>query len=181
MKKPLLGAFSFPCAERHDEISFGIVDDMPHKTHLPSLEQLRAMRKPVQNVNVAHREQLSSLEKMALAVTQKIGSTGFFLAVLAWTIFWLGWNTLAPASYRFDPFPAFVLWLFISNVIQIMLLPLLMVGQNLQGRHAETRVEADFDVNMKAEREIEAILQHLEYQNDLILKIVKHLEGRVSK
>jgi uncharacterized membrane protein len=54
------------------------------------------------------------------------------------------------------------LWLFLSNLIQIFLMPLIMVGQNLQGRHAEARAEADFEVNTKAEREIEAILLHLE-------------------
>ena len=31
----------------------------------------------------------------------------------------------------FDPFPAFVASLHISNVIQILLMPLIMVGQNL--------------------------------------------------
>jgi hypothetical protein len=36
---------------------------------------------------------------------------------------------------------------------------------------------ADFEVNTKAEREIEAILRHLEHQNDLILRILGHLEG----
>jgi uncharacterized membrane protein len=56
-------------------------------------------------------------------------------------------------------------------------MPLIMVGQNLQGRHAEARAEADFDVNCKAEREIETILLHLEAQSDLILKILRHLEG----
>jgi uncharacterized membrane protein len=62
-------------------------------------------------------------------------------------------------------------------MIQLFLMPLIMVGQNLQGRHAEARAEADFDVNTKAEREIETILLHLEAQNDLILKILRHLEG----
>jgi uncharacterized membrane protein len=47
-------------------------------------------------------------------------------------------------------------------VIQIFLMPLVLVGQNLQSRHAEARAEADFEVNTKAEREIEAILLHLE-------------------
>ena len=56
-----------------------------------------------------------------------------------------------------------------------------MVGQNLQGRHAEKRAEADFEVNTKAEREIEAILMHLENQNELILRILAQLEKDKSK
>jgi uncharacterized membrane protein len=121
---------------------------------------------------------LSSLERLAMWSTERVGTMGFFLVILVWTVVWLGWNTLAPNAVRFDPFPAFVLWLFLSNMIQILLMPLIMVGQNLQGRHAENRAEADFEVNTKAEREIEAILMHLEAQNDLILQILHHLEER---
>lgn len=92
------------------------------------------------------------------------------------TISWLLWNSVGPKELRFDSFPAFVLWLFISNMIQIMLIPLIMIGQNLQGRHAEARAEADFEVNTKSEREIEAILMHLENQNSQILRILQLLE-----
>jgi uncharacterized membrane protein len=53
-----------------------------------------------------------------------------------------------------------------------------MIGQNLQGRHAEARAEADFEVNTKAEREIETILLHLENQNKGILEILNKLENK---
>src|ERR1700686_4082763 len=143
----------------------------------PKLHELKKLRKPIRSVNVEHRRKLSGLDRLAIWITDRVGTMGFFLVILSWTVVWLGWNTLAPSASRFDPFPAFVLWLFLSNLIQILLMPLIMVGQNLQGRHAEARAEADFEVNTKAEREIEAILLHLEAQNDLILKILHHLEG----
>jgi len=57
-----------------------------------------------------------------------------------------------------------------------------MVGQNLQGRHAERRAESDFEVNIRAEKEIEVILMHLAHQNDLILKILENIEkGKVEE
>ena len=143
-----------------------------------SLEQLKTLRTPVRNVNIEHREKLNMLERAALVVTQRVGTMGFFLIIFFWTAMWLGWNIFAPVEIRFDPYPAFVLWLFISNMIQILLMPLIMVGQNLQGKHAEARAEVDFEVNVKAEREIEMILQHLENQNDLIFKILERLENR---
>jgi uncharacterized membrane protein len=146
------------------------------ETPVLKLRELRKLRKPVRSINAEHRENLSGLERLAVWITERVGTMGFFLVILVWTLVWLGWNTLAPGTVRFDPFPAFVLWLFLSNVIQIFLMPLIMVGQNLQGRHAEARAEADFEVNTKAEREIETILRHLEAQNDLILKILRHLE-----
>ena len=144
---------------------------------LPKLHELKKLRKPVRPVNAEHRKTLSRLERLAIWITDRVGTMGFFLVILAWTLVWLGWNTLAPSAVRFDPFPAFVLWLFLSNMIQIFLMPLIMVGQNLQGRHAEARAEADFEVNTKAEREIESILLYLETQNDLILKILRQVEG----
>jgi uncharacterized membrane protein len=106
---------------------------------------------------------------------------GFFLLIFVWTVVWLSWNTLAPESARFDPYPAFVLWLFMSNMIQIFLMPLIMVGQNLQSRHAEARAEADFEINTKAEREIEVVLDHLEHQNELILEILERLESAIER
>ena len=149
---------------------------MTTRRRIPSVEDLRSLRTPVRNVNARHRESLSALEKVAVRVTESVGSMGFFLLVFGWTFLWLGWNTLGPKEWRFDPYPAFVLWLFLSNMIQIFLMPLIMIGQNLQGRHAEKRAESDYEVNVKAEREVEAILLHLERQNELILRILKRME-----
>ena len=143
---------------------------------LPSVEEIRKDYKPILNVNQHHRKKMSKMDKLALWITLHVGSMGFFIIIFGWTLTWLGWNTLAPLKLRFDPFPAFVLWLFISNMIQIFLMPLIMVGQNLQSRHSELRAEQDFAINKKAEIEIETILMHLENQNDLMLQILKLLK-----
>ena len=142
----------------------------------PSLEKLKKLAKPVRNANSEHLQHLTGLERLAIWITDHVGTMGFFLVIFSWTVLWLSWNTLAPVELRFDPFPAFVLWLIMSNMIQISLMPLIMVGQNLQNRHAEIRAQADFEVNTRSEREIETILMHLENQNELILKILRVLE-----
>lgn len=152
---------------------------MPEQTQKkakpPSLEEVKRRRKPVRNVNEEHLRQLTKMELLALAVTERVGTMGFFFLIATWTALWLGWNTLAPKPLRFDPPTAFVLWLFISNLIQILLMPLLMVGQNVLSRHAELRAESDYEVNLKTEHEVEVILQHLEYQNQLLEKIARKL------
>ena len=141
----------------------------------PSLAELKSQRTAMRNVNIVHEENLSRLERVAVWITDHVGSMGFFLIIFFWTMVWLSWNALGPKSGRFDPYPAFVLWLFISNMIQIFLMPLIMVGQNLQSRHAEARAESDYEVNVKAEREIEAILMHLEAQSTKIEKILESM------
>jgi len=150
---------------------------------IPTHEELKKAKqhKQIRNANEEHHKSLSPLEQFAVRITDYVGSMGFFILIVAWTVVWLGWNTLGPAAWRFDPFPAFVLWLFLSNVLQIFLMPLIMIGQNLQGRHSEIRAESDYEVNVKAEKEIETILLHLERQNELMLNILHHLEKARKK
>jgi uncharacterized membrane protein len=145
-------------------------------THPPTTEAATGHRHPLRNV---HKEVLATagpLDRLAIWITIRVGSMGFFLCILTWTVTWLGWNLLAPKSLQFDPPTAFVFWLFISNVIQILLMPLIMVGQNLLGRHAELRAERDLEVNVRAEHKIELILHHLEYQNSMLIAMVRKLD-----
>ncbi|MBI2055162.1 MAG: DUF1003 domain-containing protein [Candidatus Sungbacteria bacterium] len=118
-------------------------------------------------------QKFSQIDRLALWVTQQVGTFRFFLLLALWTAAWLLWNAFAPHELRFDPFPAFVLWLFISNMIQLLFLPLLMVGQDLQGRHAELRAEIEFEINRQAEEEIHEILSRLEEQQREIQELLK--------
>lgn len=138
-----------------------------------SLEEFRKHRGRLRNVHEIVCEEMSPLDKLALRITDRVGTIGFFLIIFCWTVLWLGWNLLAPREYQFDPPMGFVLWLFISNLIQIMLMPLIMVGQNIQGRHSEAHSENDLQVNIKAEQEIELVLHHLEYQNMLLIAMLE--------
>jgi uncharacterized membrane protein len=131
----------------------------------------------MRKVNEEHKQSMNRGETLALFITQRVGTMGFFLTILTWTILWLGWNILAPQSLKFDPPTAFVFWLFISNMIQILLMPLIMVGQNLQGRHAEMRAESDYEVNVRAEEEIEHIIRRLDEQQVLLEKILRKLDA----
>lgn len=150
---------------------------MEKKHKIDTIVELRERFSPIKNVNEIHREKLSPLEKVALFITRRVGTMGFFFIISTWTICWLVWNILGPVELRFDPYPAFVLWLIISNLIQLHLMPLIMVGQNLQGKHAELRSERDFATNKKAEKEIETILLRLERQEELMEVLLKKIDG----
>lgn len=149
----------------------------PQNTAL-SIEELKKQRNSKLKELIEARRNVTGLNKLALWITEHVGSMGFFIIIFTWTVLWLSWNMLAPKELRFDPFPAFVLWLFLSNMIQLFLMPLIMVGQNLQSTHADARAEADFEINKQAELEIETILQHLEYQNKIILEILDKIDAK---
>ena len=140
---------------------------------MPSFEELKKLRKPIENINVKHKESLTRLERFAVLITDHIGTAGFFVIISIWSVVWIFWNTFGPREARFDPFPAFVLWIFVSNIIQIFLLPLIMVSQNLQNRYDELRNKAEFELNLKSEREIDHILFHLEEQRKTISEILE--------
>jgi uncharacterized membrane protein len=146
-----------------------------HQATPLSLSEFRKRRGKLQSVNHIASEKMSKLDRLALKITNRVGTIGFFLIIVVWTVLWLGWNLLAPRELQFDPPMGFVLWLFISNLIQIMLMPLIMVGQNIQAKHADIRSENDLEVNIKAEQEIEVILHHLEYQNTILIAMLKKL------
>jgi len=178
LREALLNRFKDDCTLVEHRFGDGTSKLIPHWKHA---------HPPVRDVNKQVRESFSPLERVALAVTVRVGSAGFFIIIAVWTIVWLLYNVLAPARLRFDPGPAFVLWLFISNMLQILLMPLIMVGQNLLNRHAEVRADADFEVNQKAEQEVEAILLHLEHQaaaiehqGELTLQILRRLENQAA-
>lgn len=165
---------------------------MADEMHQPKLDwaslripAIKPVVSEVKNANELHENQLKPLQKLAIAITEKVGSMGFFVLILTWTVLWCGYNilaTLAPGLglKAFDPFPAFVAYLLMSNVIQILLMPLIMVGQNLQGQHSEIRAQLDFEINQKAEKEIMIILNNLQHNTDLILQLMKHLDCRIS-
>lgn len=152
---------------------------MEFKHNPPSLLEVRSNRKEPKKVSRGEiKETFSTSERFALLVTRSVGTIGFFILLALWTFGWLIWNVKAPLSWRFDPAPAFVIWLIISNIIQLILLPLIMVGQNLEGKYAEHRAQADFEINQKAEHEVEVVLAHLENQNELLLEIMRKIDRR---
>ncbi len=146
-----------------------------------SRDELRKLRPSMRSMYVLQKENLTRTEKFANWVTQNVGSMGFFYLLLTITICWVLWNTVLPKTFEFDPAPDFFIFVLIASLLSLLLLPLIMVGQNLQEIKADARSEADFELNKIEEKEIDAILRHLELQNELILKILARLEGEVKE
>lgn len=127
---------------------------------------------------LAVEEHMSHLDRAAVVVNDKVGTSGFFVIILVWTVIWTGYNILATKLHwlhwhPFDRFPAFAAYLLMSNVIQILLMPLILVGQNLQSRHSEARAEADLYVDQQSFKHIETILERLERQEQAITALLQ--------
>ena len=91
-----------------------VAEYQARQTQLPGMRELHA-QKPVRDVNAENARSFSGLERVAIWVTDRVGTMEFFFIIAGWTILWLGWNTVGPKELRFDPGPAFVLWLFLAT------------------------------------------------------------------
>ena len=151
-----------------------ILKNLPNNSKMPlSIEEVKKRRVPLRDVSKTEAANTSKADRVALWITSTVGTMRFFVVLVVWTLLWLGWNLLAPKDLQFDPPSAFVFWLFISNLIQLMLMPLIMIGQNIIGREVEANAANDLEVNIKAERETDVLLRHFEYQNSMLIALLK--------
>ncbi len=132
---------------------------------IKTIADLKREFAPIVNTNEIHKSRLSKTDKLALYITSKVGTMGFFyfcLVLVTLPLFFS--STMSIIQYAS------------SGYLQLILLPLILVGQNLQSRHSELRAQHDYETNLKAEKEIEAILLHLEKQDEVMLEILKKIE-----
>ena len=54
------------------------------------LTNLLLSHRVTRNANVVHEQSLSAIDRLAIAITDKVGSIGFFLIIAGWTILWTG-------------------------------------------------------------------------------------------
>lgn len=104
------------------------------------------------NPNVAVVDNYSGLDRFAIKLTGSIGTMKFTIAIVSVTFTWVIYNSLAPVLGfpQFDKLPALVIYLLGVNIFGTVLMPLLMVGQNMQSRHQEAMAEEDYNNNKKA-------------------------------
>jgi uncharacterized membrane protein len=128
-----------------------------------------------------HREVMAALsgqDRIALAIT---GAIGTMYAVYLFATFMVGWMLVQVAlgQAAIDPYP-FAFLLFLGNIVQLLLMPLIMVGQNLQGRHAEARAEEEYRTVVKIFHDNEVALAHLDAQDRELLRQTRLLVGLVE-
>src|ERR1700694_5060319 len=113
----------------------------------------------VHDVNKEHAESLSPVERFCKQVADSTGAPlALGLAILLQAI----WIPLGIFT-KFDPFP-FTFLLTCSNVLQLILIFILAVGQRQSSAHAELRAEHDHD-------SISRLLYHQELQEKILIAI----------
>ena len=137
------------------------------------LVRLRAMRNP----NEVIEKDATFGERIADRVAGFGGSWTFILTFLAGLVFYAG-VSLVMGKRSWDPYPFILLNLFLSMLAALQA-PVIMMSQNRQDTKDRLRGELDYDVNRRAEAEIQGLSRKFNAIDDKIADIHGHLhQGR---
>jgi uncharacterized membrane protein len=114
------------------------------------------MRSVARNVNQLRDESLTFGERLADDLAKFAGSWRFIIAFAVIIIAWMTINSLIVLWGKFDPYP-FILLNLVLSCLAALQAPVIMMSQNRQETRDRLRSENDYEVNLKAEREIELL------------------------
>lgn len=119
--------------------------------------------------------------RLAAWMTTKVGTMQAFYTIAAWQF---GWMALAQMHVlTFDPYP-FAFLLFLGNIIQLLLMFVILVGQQVLGRAADKRAlqtyqdaEAILHEAVELQRHLAAQDAALQAQDAVLASLIDHVKG----
>jgi CRP/FNR family cyclic AMP-dependent transcriptional regulator len=139
------------------------------------LVRLRSQRNP----NDVIEEEMTAGQRVADVVAQFGGSWTFIISFLVVLVIYSGIN-IALRKSAWDPYPFILLNLFLSMLAAIQA-PVIMMSQNRQDTKDRLRGELDYDVNRRAEAEIQALSRKLNLLSEKMGDIEDLLRERLGK
>jgi len=122
-----------------------------------------------------HRETYTTGQRIADAVANSMGSWRFIIGQTIFVLIWMGLNVLGWMRH-WDAYP-FILLNLIFSTQAAYAAPIIMMAQNRQSERDRIQAQEDFDTNVAAKKEIEALQIHLSsIETDKLDKIIKMLE-----
>jgi len=100
------------------------------------------------------------------------GSWRFIISFMVFIIFWIIINTIVYLKH-FDPYPFILLNLILSTIAALQA-PVIMMSQNRQEQKDRLRAEMDYEINIKAEKQITEINLKL----DALIEEIQNLKEK---
>lgn len=110
--------------------------------------------KSKKHTNIRHKESLTLGEKIAKVITSKVGT--IWCAIVFCIIAFISFPSVIESK---NPL-IIVAWLA-QTFLQLVLLPIIMVGQNLQSRHSEMLAEATYENDIDMHKDIDEMKKDL--------------------
>ncbi|GAA2095034.1 DUF1003 domain-containing protein [Actinomadura alba] len=101
-----------------------------------------------------------SFGRLSERIARFLGTARFLVYMTGFVIVWMGWNSLAPADLRFDPFPFIFLTLALSLQASYAA-PLILLAQNRQGDRDRVQYEQDRAQNERSVADTEYLAREI--------------------
>ena len=124
-------------------------------------DKIRRGERVSKNINVVHGERLTLGDRMSDRLADTAGSWGFIGFFFLFLVLWIGINSIQFLFKPFDHYPYILLNLMLSCLAAIQA-PVIMMSQNRQEAKDRLRSEHDYEVNLKAELEIQGLHEKLD-------------------
>jgi uncharacterized membrane protein len=122
-----------------------------------------------------HRETLTYGQRIADAVAKGMGSWAFIIGQTIFVLIWMALNVVGFIRH-WDVYP-FILLNLIFSTQAAYAAPIIMMAQNRQSERDRLQALADFDTNIEAKKEIEALqIQLNKIETEKLDKIIMMLE-----
>ena len=132
------------------------------------------------NWHEKHVETLSFGSRLADSVAKGMGSWNFIIIQTVLVILWMGLN-LVGMIYHWDVYP-FILLNLVFSTQAAYAAPIIMMSQNRQNDRDRVQAQADYQTNVDAKLEIEALAQKLNrLEVDKLDKIIQMLDEMNKK
>jgi len=123
-------------------------------------DKVRRRERVSKNVHVLHQERLTFGQRVSDRLADVAGSWSFIFGFALVLGVWVLLNSVA-LIHHWDKYPYILLNLFLSMLAAIQA-PVIMMSQNRQEARDRIRAEHDYEVNLKAEMEIQQMHQKLD-------------------
>ena len=130
----------------------------------------------VVDINQEHERLLTVGDRIADHVAEIMGSWPFIIIQSMVLGAWITINVIAYIQH-WDPYPFILLNLALSFQAAYAA-PIIMMSQNRQADKDRLMAQHDYEINLKAEQEVKAIMHHLEQQDDIMIDILRRLEAQ---
>src|SRR6201993_2110496 len=122
-----------------------------------------------------HQESRDFGQRLADKVASGMGSWRFIIIQTIIVVVWMGVNVIG-FCYHWDAYPFILLNLLFSTQAAYAA-PIIMMSQNRQGERDRLQAQADYQTNLDAKKEIEALqLQLNSIEVEKLDKIIRMLE-----
>src|ERR1700709_2051839 len=122
-----------------------------------------------------HKESCSYGQRLADKVANGMGSWTFIITQTIFVILWMALNIIG-LMYHWDVYPFILLNLLFSTQAAYAA-PIIMMSQNRQNERDRTQAMKDYQTNLDAKKEIEALqVQLTAIEIEKLDKIIKMLE-----